>query len=298
MFGSLFRIGLLTTLVGGSAFALVGPERIKMFVLDGKESILSALDEVQGMESRLKMIKSEIGDLNDEMRRLREEAVRHRVETERLEEDVFVRGQSLERRAATLEKASVLLAGQDDSFEIGGRIYSRTEVERDASEKLALYNVQAETLENLQQTLATKKKAQGLAEENVGRAKVLRTQMASKVTLLEAELQKYRAKETFAATVEEAVDTSDLDSDLARARELIKSFEQELEVQDRMLDERLNSNPATTSGGIDYEVFEAKGGDLVEQIQAVLGTKPELRGSPLAVMANDVTVVESHTSVH
>jgi len=271
MFGSLFRLGMLATLVGGSTFAMVGPERIKMYFDQGKDSVLDAIDSAQSMESKLDMIRTQIAGLDDESRRLKKEAIKRRVESDRLEIEVEERENSLSKRAMVLERVQELLAEEKQSYLIGRTAYSRSEIQMDATEKLALYNVQAETLKSLRETLATKDKAQEIAEQNVGRAQALRAELVSRVGLLEAQLQKFRAKETFAATVDEIVDTSELDSDLARARELIKDFERELEVQARMLDEQLNQGSEQPKGGIDYDALQSgEDDDLVGQIQRAL----------------------------
>lgn len=274
MFGSLFRLGMLATLVGGSAFALVGPERIKMYFDHGKQSVLDAIDGAQSMESKLELIRTQIEGLDDESRRLRKESIERRVETDRLELEVAEREKALETRSAVLKRVSDLLAEGKGEYVIGRTVYTRAEVERDAAEKLSLYDVQVATVKSLKETLATKQKAQEIAAENVGRAQALRAELASKVQLLEAELQKHRAKETFAATVDELVDTSELDSDLARARELIQEFEKDLEVQVRMLDERLQQGADQPAGGIDYEPLEnGADEDLVGQIRRALDAR-------------------------
>ncbi|MBI4881018.1 MAG: hypothetical protein HY812_15375 [Planctomycetes bacterium] len=270
MFGSLFRLGVLATLIGGSTLALVGPQRIKMYFDEGKDSVLEALDDAQSMESKLGMIRKQIGSLDQEIRHLKGEAVKRRIESEHLHAEVQERERSLAQRSSVLEKASDLLALNKDRYVIGRMVYDRAEIEADAQEKLGLYNVQAETLASLKETLATKEKAQAIAEQNVTRAAALRVDLESRVGLLEAQLQKFRAKETFAATVDEILDTSGLDSDLARAREMIKSFERDLEVKDRMLDERLSSGPEQPQGGIDYEALQANDEDLVGLIRSAL----------------------------
>ncbi len=277
MFGSLFRLGMLATLVGGSTFALVGPERIKMYFDHGKQSVLEAIDGAQSMESKLELIRTQIAGLDGESKRLRKESIERRVETDRLAIEVAEREKALEKRAAVLERVSKMLAEGKDQYVIGRTVYTRSEIEQDAAEKLALYNVQLETVKSLKETLSTKERAQEIAAENVGRAQALRAELASKVQLLEAQLQKHRAKETFAATVEKVVDTSELDSDLARARELIQDFEQDLEVRVRMLDERLNQGTEQPAGGIDYGSSEDGGDeDLVGQIRRALDSSVAL----------------------
>ena len=216
-------------------------------------------------------------------------AIRRRIEAERLSADVEERERALAKRAVVLEKVSGLLAEGRDQYVIGRTVYGRAEIENDAAEKLGLYTVQGETLKSLKETLATKQKALAISHENVGRAAALRIELISKVGLLEAQLQKFRAKETFAATVEEALDFSELDSDLARARELIQDFEQDLEVKDRMLDERMSGSSEQPAGGIDYETLEEPEENLVGRIHHALNggavLPPTGSGSPVVTLS-------------
>jgi len=270
MVGSLMRWGLLATLLGGSAVALVGSDKARLYFKSGKDSVMSALNDIQGLESRLGLIHTQIGGLDDEVRDLKRQAVRHKVEMERLREGVAARETALDKQAVVLERVSDLLDQGSAEYTIGRTIYTRNEVERDATEKLSIYNVQAETLRSLKETLATKENAAVIAEENVSRAEALRVELQAKVGLLEAQLEKFRAREAFAATVENYVSTEEIDSDLARAREMIREFEEELEVKDRMLEEQLRNGPEHPSSGIDYEAVQVEGQDLSLQIRRAL----------------------------
>lgn len=273
MIGSLFRLGMLATLVGGSTFALVGPDRVKMYFENGKDSVLSAIDSAQGMETKLDLIRSQIRGLDGEIKDLKEEAIRRKVEVDRMGADVAERESELTRQERVLSKASGMLADGNDFYLIGGMRYSRATVEQDARDKLAMFQVQSDTLNSLRETMETKQNALSLAEQNVGRAAALRTELEGKIGLLEARLQKFRAQQHFAATASgEVIDTDELDSDLARAREMISEFEEDLEVKAMLLQEQLNSGAEQPEQGIDYEAAEAAEAaeDLVGQIDQVL----------------------------
>lgn len=280
MLWSLTRIGLLATLVGGSTIALVGSDRARVYYETGKEAIVSAIDEAQGLEAKLKLIRTQIRSLDKEQRRIKEEAIESTVELEALRHDVASRRVALEKQAALLEKVSAMLGSGEARYVIAGRGYSREEVERDAAEKLALFDVQKDTLANLDETLATKEKAQQMASENVSRAEALRSDLRAQVSLLEARLEKYRAKQDFAATVEDVVDTAEIDSALARARERIAEFSKQLEVKDRMLDERLKRSATQPAKGIEYEVSEGSATDLASRIRQSLAARGVARGEP------------------
>ncbi|MBL8766863.1 MAG: hypothetical protein JNL94_05850 [Planctomycetes bacterium] len=268
---SLIRVGLLSTLVGGSAVALLGSDQVKLYLAQGKANLEDAMQDMQGLESRLKLIRTQIRELDGEARELRSSSIQRRVEVERLRADLDARKRELERQAAVLERASDLLSQDETHFTIGQRTYTRAEVEQDAAEKMSLYTVQADTLKSLEETLKTKEKALELAAQNVDRAAALRVDLASKVELLEAQLQKLRAKEAFAATVDDLVSTEDLDSDLARARQMIADFEKEIEVKDRMLDEALKGSAEPNKGGIDYMESAGDSQALADRIRRTLG---------------------------
>ena len=288
MLGSLLRLSLLGTLVGGSTVAMVGPDRLAMYLESGKETVLSAIDDAQGMESKLSLIRSQIRGLDDEVKDLKSEAIRRNVEVERLREEIAEREADVERKAAILEKVRGMLAEGKDVYKIRHVVYTRDMIEVDAAEKLALLNVQAETLNSLRETLATKEKAQAISEQNVARAAALRIDLSSKVSLLEARLQKFRAKQHFAATAAEIMDTDELDSDLAKAREMIASFEEDLEVKVRMLEQQLIQGGDQPAEGINYDELEQAEEGLVGRIDDVL---IRVRGGDDYTVAIDVPTV-------
>lgn len=290
MIGSLFRLGMLATLVGGSTFALIGPQRLHMYLESGKERVLSAIDEAQGMESKLGLIRTQIHGLDKETRGLKEEAIRRNVEVESLRAEIEQRQKDLDRRADTLEKVKEMLGDGRSFYVIGGMRYTRAAVEQDAAEKLSLLSVQSETLNSLRETLATKEKAQSISEQNVARAAALRIELDSKVGLLEAQLQKFRAKQHFAATAAEVMDTGSLDSDLAKAREMIVSFEKDLQVQSRMLEEQLLGAGEQPKEGIDYEAIANSPENLASSIDEVLARVRNRVAGTCSVTADVPTV--------
>lgn len=292
MLSTLTRLGLLATLVGGSAIAVVGSDRARLYYETGKEAVMSAIDEAQGLDAKLRLIKTQVRDLDREERRLNKEAIENVVELESLRKDVEQRRTNVEKLAKLLDRVSVMLATGEPHYDIGGRSYARAEVERDAAEKLAVFEVQKETLKNLEETLATKEKAQELAAENVSRATALRADLGAQVSLLEARLEKLRAKQNFAATVEDVVDTKDLDSAIARARERIVEFGKQLEVKDRMLDQKLKAGREAPPKGIDYEGAAPDAKDLSARIRAALD------GRDVAVSTSASPAVSLSIAVH
>lgn len=291
MLSTLARLGLLGTLVGGSTIALVGGERAKLYFESGKEAVLSAIDEAQGMESKLRLIRTQINSLDSEEKRIKTDAIRNNVEVDALRKDIEKRESSLARQAALLQKVSGMLGDGSVQYVIAGRAYDRSAIESDAAEKLAIYNVQKETLASLKETLATKEKAVEIAATNVSRAASLRTDLRAQVALLEAKLEKFRAKQDFAATVDEVVDTDQIDSALTRAKAMIQDFSKDLEVKDRMLDEQLKVSKTDKASGINYDSDGTAAQDIAAKIRVAIG-----EAAPNAAHANDA--VSFSVTVH
>ncbi len=292
MFSALTRIGLLGTLGVGSAVAFLGGDRVKLYYESGKEAIVSAIDEAQGMDAKLRLIKTQINSLDDEERRLKRDAIENTVELEGLRRDIAAREDSIEKQAALLDRVSKLLADGSSQYAIAGRTYDRAVVERDATEKLAVYTVQKDTLQNLKDTLATKEKAQEMASANVSRAAALRSELKGQVALLEAQLEKLRAKQNFVATVDQVVDTDQIDSSLARAKEMIHDFSKKLEVKDRLLDEQLKGANSQPSLGISYDATTASANDVAAQIRVKLSERSSKGDVAKADPAHGVSSVD------
>jgi chromosome segregation ATPase len=287
MFRFIGRTIVLGALGVGALGLVYGKDQILAWAKQGKETLKTQISEMQGMNSELHSIEGRVGDLEVEVRHLKEGAIREEVEVQHLEGETQERNAGLEKLKANLEKAQSILTGGAERFRIGGVEYTRAEVERDVADKIDLYKVQQETLAQLQATLETHRSALTLARENVARGEVLKTELAGKVRLLQAKLEKHRAREVYAEAVASDFDSNDFNTQIGEVRSAFAKFETKLEVKDRMLDERMKVATATHVGGIDYEAKENKTSmNVVERLN-------ELLNGP-APAAPTVVVVTGH----
>ena len=256
MFGFIGKTIVLGALSTGALACLYGKDQIVSWVKQGKATIEHKIDEFQGMSAELGRIEDRVRSLEDEVRSLKEQSIREEVEVEHLQRETSERRSSLERLHKNLEKAQSLLSSSGERFMIGGANYPRSEVERDVSEKIDLYRVQKETLVQLEQTLETHRSALAIAKENVVRGEALRTDLQGKIRLLQAKLEKHRAREVYAEAVLTDFDAQELNTEIGEVRALFSKFETKLEVKGRMLDERMKLASGSHVGGIDYEAPE------------------------------------------
>jgi hypothetical protein len=167
-----------------------------------------------------------------------------------------------------LDRAADLLADKNDYYLIGGHRYTYNEVARDAAEKMKLYKVQDETLTNLKRTLDTKQKTLCLAEENVTKSESIKGELRAKVKYMKAQLDRYTAKEVYAETVKVEDSHFEFKTLIGQTQKMLSDFEKQLEVKDRLLDERINLGGGYV-GGIDYENTgkESAEGDIALEIK-------------------------------
>jgi len=289
MFRFIGKSLILGALGVGALGLLYGKDQVMTWAKQGKETIKNEISQMQGMNSELSSIESRVGDLESEVRRLKENAIREEVEVQHLEGETQQRSKNLDKLKNNLEKAQALLTTGAERFRIGSVEYGRSEVERDVADKIELYKVQQETLAQLQATLDTHRGALTLARENVARGEALKVELAGKVRLLQAKLEKHRAREVYAEAVASDFDAHEFNTQIGEVRSLFSKFETKLEVQSRMLDERMKVASGSRVSGIDYE---AKDGtvskNVVEQLNELFN------GKASAAPASAVVVVTGH----
>lgn len=290
MFKFIGKTILLGAVGAGALGLLYGKDQVVAWAKQGKESIKNGIDEIQGMNAELCSIQARVGDLEGEVRRLKENAIREEVEVQHLDAETQQRQKQVEKLKANLEKAQSLLTSGGERFRIGSAEYARAEVERDVSDKIELYKVQQETLGQLQATLDTHRSALALARENVSRGEALRTELSSKVRLLQAKLEKHQAREVYADAVATDLDARDINTQIGEVRSLFAKFETKLEVKSRMLDERMKVASNSRVSGIDYEAKDGSvSKNVVDQLNEVLAARP---AAPAAEPA--VVIVTNH----
>lgn len=261
----------------GALGFLYGKDQVLAWCKQGKQKIQAEISELQGMTSELDKIQGRVGSLEEEMRRLKESSIREEIEVQHLEKETTDRQGALEHLRQNLEKAQSLLASDAVRFRIGGIEYGRAEIERDVADKIELFKVQQETLEQLKATYETHRGALALAKENVIRGEALKSELAGKVRLMQAKLEKHRAREIYAEAVASDFDAQDFNTEIGEVRQLFAKFETKLEVKNRMLDERMKVAQGSHVSGIDYAAPErAAPNDVVGKLNDLLNPKVAL----------------------
>ncbi len=284
MFKFIGKSLILGGLGAGALGCLYGKDQLHAWFDQGKREITAKIDELQGMRGELSGIESRVQSLEGEIRELREHALGEEVEVQRLEREAGDRKQSLERLKKNLEKAQALLATEATRFIIGGIADGRSDVERDVAEKLDLYQVQSDTLVQLEQTLEVRRGALTMAKENVVRGEALRGELTGKIRLLQAKLEKHRAREIWAEAVAGDFDATEFQTAIGEVRQRCAKFESKLDVKGRLLDERMKVAVGGKAAGIDYDAPDRpEGSGVTERLSKLLGAAQEPPASVVIV---------------
>lgn len=259
-----------------AAVAVLNWDSFKVFADTGKKMIEEKINEAQSMETKLSLLETRIAGLDREIYDLKTEVVRRKVDVEYMDKIVGEKQNALIDLKDALERASALLEQNREYYVIGGRKYSYNEVARDAAEKLKLYKVQEETLTNLDRTLDTKRKTLVLAEENVAKGQSIKTELNAKVKYLKAQVERYKAKEVYAETVKIDDTSAEFKTLIGKTQKMLAEFEKQLEVKDRVLDERIRLG-GEYIGGIDYnQEGVPHSDDIAEEITSYFDHKSEV----------------------
>lgn len=280
----LFKTALVAALAGGVAVAFVGPDRVEDWVFASKRAVEEKINEFQGMTAELHKIEARVDRLDDEIADLKENVLKEEFEIGNLEKEVQGREETLQYLRNNLEKADELLGANDAFFTIRGIRYTRNEIEQDVAEKMHLYQVQEDTLAQLRLTLETRRNALAVARDNVTRGQAVREDLIGKVRLMQAKVERYKARQFYAEAVASDFDAREFDTEIGEARQSLARFEQKLEVKSRMLDERMRvaASDDHSLSGIDYTKPTEAEVPLHQQLSELLNGKARANAGAVA----------------
>lgn len=266
---------LKKTLIGGGTALLVsglmfGRDAVS-YVSTSAGWVKQSIAESVPVEFQIERAKQLIGDLEPEIQRNKHLIVREEVALERLAEQVATLDSTQTRSKHELLKMSSAMKQGDAYLVFAGTQYTRDQVERDMANRLARHKTNEETLFNLRRVLNARQQTLAAARTELDQMLASRRQLA-------AEVEKLEARQTM-VTVAETSSEFDLDSSvLARASQLIKDVETQLDVRERMLNSEIQFAE-------EIPVSETAHADIVSQVADYFGDSE----SSVASIAAEVT---------
>lgn len=192
------------------------------------ESVREAVKAEVPLEFEVQRARQMVEQLVPEIRRCMHVVAEQQVELEE-------RTEALQRRQAAVEEQRMALAlrreqldEQKAVYRIAGRQYSRDELVRDLETRFRRLSLMEETLHREQQIVEARRRALEANQEKLRNLLAAKEDMQVQLEQLEARLQALRAAEPAS---ELALD----DSQLARARSLIRELNKQLDVREAVL---------------------------------------------------------------
>jgi peptidoglycan hydrolase CwlO-like protein len=192
-------------------------------------SVRNAVKAEVPLEFEIQRARELVENLVPDIRNCMHVIAEQQVDIEQLERDVAAK----DRDMASQKEVILTLRGDLDSgksnFRYASRTYTSDQVRRDLAVRFERFKAAELLIARDQQILQARKEALGHNEEKLDQMLVAKGDLEVQIEQLEARLKAVQAKQTV-ATLE--ID----DSQLARAKKLIRELNKQLDVREKMLD--------------------------------------------------------------
>lgn len=226
-------------------------------------SVREAVKREVPIEFEVSRAKRMVEDLMPEIRHSMHVIAEQQVEVEHLTKQIAERESRLaEQEATILSMRSDLDDTEQVSFRYGRVNYTKAEVEKDLDRRFKRFVSASESLKSDQQILSARQKTLEANREKLENMLSSKRDLEVQIAQLEARFKAVQAAETVSQL---AID----DSELNRAKTLIRDLNKQLDVKEKLMD-----NEGEFAGLIPADdVNELPTGDVLEEIDTYFKTK-------------------------
>ncbi len=261
---SVWNLGLGAAVLGGIVLSFIlGPERVSREMRASVQRAEQAFDKSVSNAQLIATARVTLRDYEENCHKLEES--QHEID-DRIAEARGIVSQAeneLKQHEDVLRLAKVKLVGNTDTFEINGRSFSRTEVERDAEKRLQFVRDAAARIATEQETLKRLEQIRSDVATNLSQLQTVRADKNRELELLASRIKN--------AEVIENIENLSLKFDHATGEK--SKFEQSVaEIERRIRDaERRATRGSNKSDLIDWTSTKR---DLVAEIDVQLKKVP------------------------
>lgn len=247
---------IAVAVVAGAGFLLLGTE-LPSYCMSSVRTIKESVKDNVPIEFEIKRARDLLEELEPELVENIRQVAREEVEIEVLASDVREKAEAIRVEKAKLERLRDTLRGEQVSFTVGNRSYSRAQLVAELSRRLTDVESAEAVLATKCEILANRRAAFDTAVQQLETARNQRAELAAQIEALEGEhrLQQARSEGTSLR-----ID----DSKLAQTKRLITELRKRLEVQKRVL-----ASEARFVEEIPVEAIETEDG-VLERVDSYL----------------------------
>ncbi len=254
----LYSVGALTVL----GLVVFGAD-LWSYVRTMKREVRDTVRQAVPLEFELERARQMVEDLVPEIRKNMHIIAEQEVEIERLELAIARQEDALARQRAEILVLRSRLKDGPGPYRFAGRTYTEAEVKRDLARRFARYKAAEATLAAKRDLLEARRRQLEQSRRKLDAMIAAKRDLVVKIEQLRARLQTIQAAQ---AASEVQFD----DSQLARAKTLVREIEKRLDVAERLL---------AAEGKLDGEIpvdGDAEAEDVIRQIDAEFGqTEPD-----------------------
>ena len=228
-------------------------------------SVRDAVKAEVPIEFEVERARKMIEDLVPDMRNCMHVIAEQQVDIENLNESISQRATELAKQKEAILTLKTDVDSGDTKFVYASRTYTTDEVKRDLSQRFERFKVAEQTLKREQQILSAREKALAANQDNLEGMLVTKQDLEVQIEQLEARMKAVRAAETI-STVE--IDNSNL----SRAKALIRQLNKQLDVKEKVLDAE-----GKFAGLIPVEMKTDVPENIGQQVDAYFATNTEVK---------------------
>jgi chromosome segregation ATPase len=219
-------------------------------------SVRDAIKSEVPIEFEIARAREMVENLIPDIRKCMHVIAEEEVNVEDLTTEVARKQTEMNRQKDQILALRTELGSGKSSYHIVNRVYTSDEVKRDLAQRFERFKVAEETLSSKKQILGAREKSLAAAREKLEGMLSSKQDLEVQIEHLEARMKTLQAAET-------ASHVNIDDSQLARAKKLIRDLNKQLDVKERMLDAE-----GKITGLIPVETATEVPADLSEQIDS------------------------------
>lgn len=274
----MIKKALLGTAAVAAVAAFVFGADVFSYAKTAGSSVRNAVKSEVPLEFQVQRARKMVEELVPDIRHSMHVVAEQQVDIEHLQSEIARKSESLEEQKRAVLALRGDLESGDKTFVHAGQTYSAQEVKRDLAQRFERYKTAKETLDRDRQILAARKQALEASQKKLANMLQAKQDLKVKVENLQARLKTLQAAETVSSL---EID----DSQLNRAKTLIRELDKQLDVKRRMLDAE-----GKFTGLIPVEGQTEAPQDIAREIDAYFG------GEEGEKAKTDVAVAETEAS--
>ncbi len=230
MLGALLKKWWVIGGVGALIVGVLGIQTTVGILQGGRRVVREAVQDLVPLEVDLKNLYASIEELDPAIRAAQRQVAQLEVDVEYQEKNLAALREAQEKSLAEMKKLRGILAEERETYEIGGRQYTRQELDRDLGQRLERFKLGDAEQKAKEELLKQHKERLDSAKQKLNEFRHQREMLVAKAESLQSQLELLRSQQAIGSV---KID----DSKMASMQQLAENVERRIKVLARTLEE-------------------------------------------------------------